>query len=120
MIESMLVFGLVNSAVLMLLAFGFSLTFGLSGVANFAHGGIYLFAGYLAFFLLRTVGLPYFVAVILTIIITSLLGAAIYKLVVIRVRGIILNEVIATFAIGISMLELFRWLGFVTYEYSLP
>ncbi len=120
MFESMLVFGLVNSAVLMLLSLGFSITFGLSGVANFSHGGIYLFSGYLAFFLLRTLGLPYFIAVILTVLITALLGAAIYKLVVIRVRGIVLNEVIATFAIGISMLELFRWLGFVTYEYSLP
>ncbi len=119
MIESMLVFGLVNSAVLMLLALGFSLTFGLSGVANFSHGGIYLFAGYLAYFLLK-MGLPYFIAVVLTIFITALLGAAIYKLIVIRVRGIVLNEVIATFAIGICMLEFFRWLGFVTYEYSLP
>ncbi len=120
MFESMLVFGLVNSATLLLLSLGFSITFGLSGVANFAHGGIYLLSGYLAFFLIRTIGLPYFIAVILTIIITAFLGAAIYKLVVIRVRGIVLNEVIATFAIGICILELFRWLGYVTYEYSLP
>lgn len=120
MIESILVFGLVNSAVLMLISLGFSLTFGLSGVANFAHGGIYLLAGYLAFFLFRTLGLPYFLSIILTVIITALLGAVIYRLVVIRVRGIVLNEVIATFAIGISILELFRWLGFITYEFSLP
>lgn len=120
MFESMLVFGLVNSATLLLLSLGFSITFGLSGVANFAHGGIYLLSGYLAFFLIRTIGLPYFIAVILTIVITAFFGAAIYKLVVIRVRGIVLNEVIATFAIGICILELFRWLGYVTYEYSLP
>lgn len=120
LLESMLVFGLVNSAILMLISLGFSLTFGLSGVANFAHGGIYLLAGYLAFFLLRTLGLPYLLAVIITVIVTALLGAVIYRLVVIRVRGIALNEVIATFAIGIGILELFRWLGFITYEFSLP
>lgn len=120
MFESMLIFGLVNSAVLLLLSLGFSLTFGLSGVANFSHGGIYLFSGYLTFFLLRTGGVPHLMAVAITIVVTALLGALIYKLIVIRVRGIVLSEVIATFAIGISMLELFRWLGFVTYEYSLP
>lgn len=120
MFESMLIFGLVNSAVLLLLSLGFSLTFGLSGVANFSHGGIYLFSGYLTFFLLRMGGVPHLLAVAITIVVTALLGALIYKLIVIRVRGIVLSEVIATFAIGISMLELFRWLGFVTYEYSLP
>ncbi len=120
MFESMLIFGLVNSAVLLLLSLGFSLTFGLSGVANFSHGGIYLFSGYLTFFLLRVGGVPHLLAVAITIVVTALLGALIYKLIVIRVRGIVLSEVIATFAIGISMLELFRWLGFVTYEYSLP
>jgi branched-chain amino acid transport system permease protein len=120
MLQSILVFGLVNSAVLMLMALGFSVTFGLSKVANFSHGGIYLLAGYLTFFLLKSAGLPYFAAVAITVIITALLGALIYRLIVIRVRGIVLNEVIATLALGIGTLELFRWLGFVTYEYSLP
>ena len=27
---------------------------------------------------------------------------------------------IATFALGVRMLELFRWLGFVTYDFTLP
>lgn len=120
MFESMLIFGLVNSAILLLLSLGFSLTFGLSNVANFSHGGIYLFSGYLTFFLLRAGGIPHLLAVLITVVVTALLGAVIYKTVVIRVRGIVLSEVISTFAIGISLLELFRWLGFVTYEYSLP
>ena len=35
-------------------------------------------------------------------------------------RGTVLSEVIATFALGVGMLEFFRWKGFVTYEFTLP
>ena len=35
-------------------------------------------------------------------------------------RGQALSEVIATFGIGLSILELFRYLGFVGFEYTLP
>jgi branched-chain amino acid transport system permease protein len=43
-----------------------------------------------------------------------------YRLVLLRVRGQALSEVIATFGIGLSVLELFRYLGFVGFEYTLP
>ena len=120
MIATILIYGLVNSVILILTALGFSLTFGLSKVANFAHGGIYLLSGYLSWILLKRVGLPYPVSILLTILATGLLGALIYRLLLIRVRGIELSEVIATFAAGVVILEFFRWMGFVTYEFNLP
>lgn len=119
-ILAVLIYGLVNSAVLMLTALGFSLTFGLSGVANFAHGGLYLVAGYLCWMLLHYLGLPYLPAMVLSVLIVGLLGALIYRLVLMPVRGIVLSEVIATFAVGVAILEFFRWRGFVTYEFNLP
>jgi branched-chain amino acid transport system permease protein len=120
LLATILIYGLVNSVILILTALGFSLTFGLSRVANFAHGGIYLLAGFLTWILLKRVGLPYPLAILLTILTTGLLGALIYRFLLIRVRGIELSEVIATFAAGIVILETFRWLGFVTYEFNLP
>jgi branched-chain amino acid transport system permease protein len=48
------------------------------------------------------------------------LGFITYWVILLRVRGIPLSEVIATFALGVGILELFRWLGFVTYEFTLP
>ena len=36
------VYALINSAILALMAIGFNLTFGISGVANFAHGAFYM------------------------------------------------------------------------------
>ncbi|MDA8234208.1 MAG: branched-chain amino acid ABC transporter permease [Clostridia bacterium] len=117
---SVLIFGLVNSATLMLVALGFSLIFGLSGVANLAHGGIYLFSGYVTWMLMNYLGVPFLLAVPLTIIIAGVLGALIYWVALKRVRGLHLSEVIATFAVGVAILELFRWMGFVTYEFTLP
>jgi branched-chain amino acid transport system permease protein len=120
LLASTLVYGLVNSVVLLLTSLGFSLTFGLSGVANFAHGGLYLLSGFLCWLLVHTVGLPFPLAAPLTVLLVGLLGAAIYRVVLMPVRGIVLSEVISTFAVGVAIIEFFRWKGFTTYDYSLP
>jgi branched-chain amino acid transport system permease protein len=120
MFSNMLVYGLVNGVILILTSLGFSLTFGLSKVANFAHGGLYLLSGYVTWILLKRVGLPYPVAVILAVLLNGVVGALIYRFILMRVRGIELSEVISTFAIGVAILEFFRWMGFVTYEFNLP
>lgn len=111
--EAVLIYGLVASVTLALTAIGFSLTFGISRVANFAMGGLYLFAAYLPWLLIKTFDLPYALVAILSIVVTAFLGALIYWGVVMRVRGIMLAEVISTFAIGIALLELIRAVGLV-------
>jgi branched-chain amino acid transport system permease protein len=113
------IYGLVNSVILILAALGFSLTFGLSRVANFAHGGLYLFAGFAAWLLVNRLDLPYGLAIAVAIVLTGLVGALIYRFILQRVRGIELAEVIATFAVGVAIIETFRSLGFVTFEYNL-
>ena len=54
-----LVFGLVNSAILALVALGFNLTFGISNIANFAYGALYVLSGF-CIWLHNDVCLPYF------------------------------------------------------------
>lgn len=120
MISYILVYGLVNSVILALIAIGFSLTFGISGVANFAYGGFYLLSGYLTWMLLNYLHLPLALAIFITICAVGLIGFLTYWVILLRVRGIVLSEVIATFALGVGILELFRWAGFVTYEFTLP
>lgn len=119
MVISILIYGGLNSITLALIALGFSLTIGISGVANLAYGGFYLFAGLLTWMLFDGLGLPYFIAILLSVVATGLLGALMYWIVLLRVRGIVLSEVIATLAIGIAILEFFRWKGFIHY-YGLP
>ena len=69
---------------------------------------------------MNLLGLPFIPSAILSILATTLFGALMYRLVLLRVRGQALSEVIATFGIGLSILELFRYLGFVGFEYTLP
>ena len=98
------VYAVINSVILALLAIGFNLTFGISGVANFAYGALYVFSAYLSWMLLNLLGLPFFLSAIISIFITTLIGALMYRFVLQRVRGQALSEVIATFGIGLAIL----------------
>jgi len=114
------IYALVNSVILALMAIGFSLTFGISGVANFAYGALYILSAYVSWMLINFLGLPFPVAALISILFTMVIGALMYRFVLMRVRGQALSEVIATFGIGLAILELFRYLGFVGFEYTLP
>jgi branched-chain amino acid transport system permease protein len=120
MLPSLLVYGLINSVTLALTALGFSLTYGISRVANFAHGALYVLAGFAAWFFLNRLHLNYYLAAPLAIVCIALAGAAIYRLALVRVRGMPLLEIIVTFALGTAALEALRYFGFLGSSYSLP
>lgn len=120
MIANILVYGTVNGIILMLSALGFSLVFGLSGIANLAHGSLYIFAGYLTWMLLHYLGFPFLLAIAVSLIIVGFCGALIYRLIILPIRGITFSEVIATYGVLVSILEFFRWMGFITYEFNIP
>ncbi|MFO7784220.1 MAG: branched-chain amino acid ABC transporter permease [Desulfatiglandales bacterium] len=115
-----LVYGTVNSISLALMALGFALVYGISRVANFAHGALYVVTGFLVWTLFRGAGLNYVASILLAMLMTSLIGAAIYQFFLIRVRGMAISEIIASYAIGLAILEGFRWGGFKGMTYTLP
>ena len=120
MLEMTLVYGFINSAILVVASLGFNITFGISGVANFAYGAMYVASGFVTFMLLNKLHLPFIVAAPLTVMFTALLAALVYRFIILRVRGLVVSEVIATFGVGLAILELFRYFGFVGFEYTLP
>ncbi|MFO7785151.1 MAG: branched-chain amino acid ABC transporter permease [Desulfatiglandales bacterium] len=120
MLLSTLVYGFINSTILALIALGFNITFGISGVANFAYGALYIFSGFFTWILLNSLGLPYVVSAASAVIFTGLLGLGMYYVVIIRVKGMPLSEVMATFGLGLAIMELFRYFNFVGFRYSLP
>jgi branched-chain amino acid transport system permease protein len=115
-----IVYAIINSVILILMSIGFNLTFGISGISNFAYGALYILAAFVTWMLLYLVGLPYVVSALLSIVFTAFIGALMYRFILMRVRGQALSEVIATFGIGLAILEFFRYLGFVGVEYALP
>jgi len=115
-----LIYGIVNSFSLALVAIGFTLVYGISRLPNFAHGALYVVTGFATWTFIHSLGLPYGVAIPLALLMTALIGTFIYQFVLIRVRGMEMSEVIATYAIGLAILETLRWAGFKGMTYTLP
>ena len=117
---SILIYGIASSAILALWTIGFSLTFGISGLANFCYGALYILGAFICWGLIVPLGLPLFLAAVITIVIIGFFGFALYWGLLLRVRGLALSEIVTTFAAGVAILEFLRWKGYYGYKYSLP
>jgi branched-chain amino acid transport system permease protein len=115
-----LIYSLINSMLLVLTAVGFALAYSVSRVPNFMHGALYVLTGYLAWVFLNRLGLGYLPSALLSIIIVTCIGWVVYRVAVIRVRGMPVSEIIVTFAISLAVLEFLRWLGLRGATYVLP
>jgi branched-chain amino acid transport system permease protein len=115
-----LIYGTINSVALMLYALGFALVYGTSRLPNFAHGALYVLSGFIVWSALNTFGLNYFISIVLALVITAIIGAVIYRVFLIRVRGMEISEIIASYAIALAILEGLRWGGFKGMTYTLP
>jgi len=115
-----LIYGTINSIALALTAMGFALVYGICRVPNFAHGALYVVCGFITWSLVRSLGLPYLLGIAGAIVATAVLGGLIYRVVLIRVRGMAISEIIASYATGLAILEGLRWGGFKGMTYTLP
>ena len=115
-----LVYGIINSFRLALVALGFTLVYGISRLPNFAHGALYVVTGFIVWTLLHLVKIPYAAAIALGLVIMGLFGAFIYRFILIRVRGMATSEIIGSYALGLAILEGLRWGGFKGMTYTLP
>jgi len=115
-----LIYGIINSIALALMALGFALVYGISRVPNFAHGALYVITGFITWSFVRALGLNYLISIILAMIVIGVVSALIYQFVLIRVRGMAISEIIASYAIGLAILEGLRWGGFKGTTYTLP
>jgi len=91
------------------MAIGFTLTFGISGVANFAYGAFYVLAAYSTWFLFNKLSFPYLLSAPVSVLLVAVLGGLTYRFVLLRIHGQKISEVIATFGIGLVILELLMY-----------
>lgn len=115
-----LIYGTINSVTLALYAIGFALVYGVSRLPNFAHGALYVISGFITWAFLNVLKCHYALSIVLTLMATAVIGSLIYRFVLIRVRGMEISEIIASYAIGLAILEGFRWGGFKGLTYTLP
>lgn len=88
-----------------LLAIGYTMVYGILRLINFAHGEIFMVGTYTAFYLMTStfMGLPWYVAVVLAIIVTVLFGIMVEKLAYSPLRNQPRISVMIS-AIGVSFL----------------
>ena len=115
-----LVYGIINSVTLSLLSLGFTLVYSISRLPNFAHGALYITGGYFVWLCLNSLGLSYSLAIVLGIVATAIIGALMYRLIIMRIRGMEISEIIATYAIGLAIIEGLRWGGLRGTTFTLP
>lgn len=115
-----LLFGIINSVTLSLTALGFTLVYSISRLPNFAHGALYVTSGYIVWLCVNTLGLNYVLSIVVGIVATAIIGALMYRLIILRIRGMQISEIIATYAIGLAIIEGLRWGGLRGSTFTLP
>lgn len=72
-----LVNGLILGSVYALLALGYTMVYGIIKLINFAHGDVYMMGAFVGYYLISYFHLNFFVALIMTMVITSAIGVTI-------------------------------------------
>jgi branched-chain amino acid transport system permease protein len=114
--------GLVSGSFYALLALGLSVIFGMLGVVNFAHGAFYMLGAIGAFVLLDTVGLSWWLALIVVPVVLGLFGMVLERLFVARlVRLDPLYNFLLTFGIALILQDVVRLkYGVASQPYTRP
>ncbi len=96
-----LIYGAVTSAIYAMLAVGFTLIFGVARVLNLAHGSFYALGAYGAYVLTSIVGLPLWLAAILSVTGVAVFGVLVEKILIRPLRYSQLGVLMITLAIAL-------------------
>ena len=97
--------GISFGALLFILAAGLSLIFGMMDVVNLAHGAFYMLGAYIALQAVRSTG-QFYVGVLVAPIALAALGLLIEPLLLRRLRGKHLEQVLLTIGVGLVIVDL--------------
>jgi branched-chain amino acid transport system permease protein len=115
MIERIIIYGAITSAIYCLLALGFTLIYGVARVVNLAHGALFMLGAYLYFDLgpygLHLKLLDPLSAVILATILTGIAGIILYRLTIHPILG----DEVATLIVTVAIAMILQQLMLITY-----
>lgn len=122
MIEEIIISGAIAGAVYGLLALGFTLIYGVSGVVNLAHGSLYMLGAYM-FYVFGTLGfsgseplLASFLALILAVVFVGIVGSIAYRLTIHPVIG----DEVAVMVVTVCLALIFQQLVMSIFGTSFP
>ena len=97
--------GLSFGALLFILASGLSLVFGMMDVVNLAHGAFYMLGAYVALSVVQLTG-SFWIALLVAPLVLALLGLVIEPLLLRRLRGRHLDQVLLTIGVSLVIVDL--------------
>jgi branched-chain amino acid transport system permease protein len=104
-----LLIGLINGSFYALLSLGLAVIFGLLNIINFAHGALYMMGAFVAWFLLRYLGIGYWGALIVAPALVGGVGIVLEKTLLKRLHGLDhLYGLLLTFGLALVIQGLFR------------
>ncbi|MBO6902789.1 MAG: urea ABC transporter permease subunit UrtB [Rhizobiaceae bacterium] len=108
LVISQLLTGLSIASILMLVALGLAIIYGVTGVINLAHGEFVMLGAYCAWFLQSQFGLGLIASLIPIFLILALFGWVIETLVIRHLYNRPLDTILATWGIGVMAQQLIR------------
>src|SRR5438046_10744282 len=103
--------GLVLGMILVLLAIGLSLIFGLMTVVNFAHGSLYMLGAYLGFFLIGYTK-SFWLALVVAPLLVGAFGLAVERFLVLPLYGRSIDDpLLLSFELSLLLVDTVRLLG---------
>ena len=88
--------GVIVGTLYAIIALGVTLTFGITGIVNFALGAFMMLGAYITWYLTDGVGMPYPVAVPLAVLVIALLGLAVDQTLFRFTRNNLINGLIVS------------------------
>jgi branched-chain amino acid transport system permease protein len=95
--------GLSFGATLALIALGLTLVFGILRIVNFAHGVLFMVGAYTTYFVVETLGVSYFVAILAAAAASSALAVLLAVTVFRRFQGLLLEGAIAAITLALFL-----------------
>ncbi len=106
-----LINGISVGSVYALVALGYTMVYGIVKLINFAHGDIIMVSSYLLMTFLKRMGLPMPLAILLSVVLSGLIGVLIEKLAYKPLRNAPrINVLITAIGISIFLQNLFMWI----------
>jgi branched-chain amino acid transport system permease protein len=105
------IIGLNMAAFYVLMALGLNLMFGISGIINMVHGVVYMLGAYGVFYICQSMGLNFFLAMLVMMASLGLVGMVVEKVFFRMIGGSFAPYVVLTLALMV-LVESLAYLGF--------
>ena len=99
---SYLIKGVNLGSVYAIIALGYTMVYGIAKMLNFAHGDVIMIGGYVTYIAMSSLGLPAWIAVLLSVIVCTVLGILIEKVAYRPLREAASSLAVLITAIGVS------------------